>query len=160
MKAILAVDKNNGIGYKNSLPWDHLKEDLNFFRKTTIGKTVVMGYNTWVSLNFKKLPNRTNIVISSKSTVDGDYDALYSDIETAMMNHFDEEMYVIGGNMLLSYCMKYHISEIFVNRVNSEYKCDTYFDETNLRDFELVSSNILRKSDPEIIAEHYTLKGI
>ena len=65
---------------------------MNFFRNLTLNKTVIMGYNTWASLDFKKLPNRNNIVISSKLHVDGNYDVLYHDVETAMINHFDEEL--------------------------------------------------------------------
>lgn len=160
MKAIIATEKNNGIGYKNALPWPFMKEDMNFFRNLTLNKTVIMGYNTWASLNFKKLPNRNNIVISSKDHVDGNYDVLYHDVETAMINHFDEELIVIGGNILLSYCLKYYISEIFINRINESYVCDTFFDLENIKDFNLVSKNIIRQTGPEIIAEHYILKGL
>ena len=51
-KIIVAVCKNNGIGYKQDLPWK-IKEDLRYFSKTTKGNgnnAIVMGKNTWLSI--------------------------------------------------------------------------------------------------------------
>ncbi|MPM46999.1 Dihydrofolate reductase type 3 [bioreactor metagenome] len=42
MNIIVAVAKNNAIGKNNNLLW-HIKEDLVYFKKTTLGATVVMG---------------------------------------------------------------------------------------------------------------------
>lgn len=49
MKTIVAVDKNWGIGKNNDLLF-HLKEDMSFFKKMTLGKVIVMGSNTLMSL--------------------------------------------------------------------------------------------------------------
>ena len=46
---IVAMCKNNGIGYKNNLPW-RISSDLKKFRKLTIGNkknAIIMGKNTW-----------------------------------------------------------------------------------------------------------------
>lgn len=65
---IFAQDENNAIGVKskNGLPW-HCKEDMEFFKKVTTGNIVIMGRKTFESLGCKPLPNRVNIVISSKN---------------------------------------------------------------------------------------------
>ena len=62
---IVAVDSNLGIGKDNKIPWKN-KEDMNLFKTLTIGKTVVMGRNTWDSLpdRFRPLPNRFNVILS------------------------------------------------------------------------------------------------
>ena len=66
MQLIVAVDKFWGIGKNNDLLFS-LKEDMKFFRQTTLGKTIVMGYNTLMSFPFSKpLPKRKNIVLTSK----------------------------------------------------------------------------------------------
>lgn len=57
-----AVGENGVIGVNNDLPW-RLKSDLQHFRVMTIGKPVVMGRKTFVSIR-KPLKDRTNIVIS------------------------------------------------------------------------------------------------
>ena len=62
INAIVACDYyTGGIGYENGLPW-RLKSDLEFFKKMTTGASVIMGYNTMLSLP-NPLPNRTNFVI-------------------------------------------------------------------------------------------------
>ena len=62
LSAIVAIDNNNGIGKDNDLLYSH-KLDMKRFIEKTKGKTVVMGYKTWVSLKKPFLPNRRNIVL-------------------------------------------------------------------------------------------------
>lgn len=65
MKAILAVNQNNIIGADNDLLW-WIPEDMIWFKEKTIGKTVLMGRNTFESLKMPEgLPNRTNYVLTS-----------------------------------------------------------------------------------------------
>jgi dihydrofolate reductase len=59
---VAAVSANGVIGRDNALPW-RLKSDLRRFRALTIGKPVIMGRKTFLSLG-KPLPGRTNIVVS------------------------------------------------------------------------------------------------
>ena len=66
---IAAVDDNGGIGKDGKLPWGRLKDDINWFRKVTVGNgnnAVIMGRKTWDSLpkQFRPLPERYNIVLS------------------------------------------------------------------------------------------------
>jgi len=63
---IWAQDKNGLIGIDDSLPWD-IPEDLKRFKEKTTNKMVVMSSRTFASIG-KPLPNRTNIVLSNKST--------------------------------------------------------------------------------------------
>ena len=60
---IVAMARNHVIGLNNEMPW-HLPDDLKFFKKMTIGKTVIMGRRTWESLRMRPLPERQNIVLS------------------------------------------------------------------------------------------------
>ena len=59
---IVAIADNYAIGRKNQLLW-HISEDLQYFRKTTTGSPVIMGYMTYLSIGHP-LPKRKNIVIS------------------------------------------------------------------------------------------------
>ena len=49
LSIIVAMDKNRLIGRGNDLPW-HYPEDLAYFKKVTMGKSVLMGYNTYLSI--------------------------------------------------------------------------------------------------------------
>lgn len=61
---ILALNKKNVLGDKNTIPWKE-KEDLKLFKNLTTDNVVIMGRKTWESLGMLYLPNRVNIVVSS-----------------------------------------------------------------------------------------------
>ena len=60
---IVAIADNYAIGKSNALLW-HIAEDMRYFRTTTSGCPVIMGYMTFKSIGGKPLPKRDNIVIS------------------------------------------------------------------------------------------------
>jgi dihydrofolate reductase len=60
---VAAVAENGVIGRDGGMPW-RLKSDMRHFRGLTLGKPVVMGRKTYLSLSIKPLPGRTNIVVS------------------------------------------------------------------------------------------------
>jgi dihydrofolate reductase len=59
---IAAVANNSIIGRGNALPW-RLKSDMRYFRALTMGKPVVMGRKTYLSIG-RPLKGRTTIVVS------------------------------------------------------------------------------------------------
>ena len=65
ISAIVAVDENFGIGFNGDL-LEHIPEDLKRFKQLTTNKTIIMGRKTWESLPNKPLPDRLNIVVTSK----------------------------------------------------------------------------------------------
>ena len=68
IQAILAVDQGGAIGWSDGrLAYPGLKQDMARFKALTTGHTVVMGFNTWRSLNRTSgLPNRRNVVLTRK----------------------------------------------------------------------------------------------
>ena len=58
----VAVAENGVIGAGGDLPW-RLPTDLKRFRKTTMGKPIIMGRKTYVSIG-KPLDGRDNIVVT------------------------------------------------------------------------------------------------
>jgi dihydrofolate reductase len=59
---VAAVAENGVIGQAGGLPW-RLRSDLQHFRAVTLGKPLVMGRKTYLSIG-KPLAGRTNIVVS------------------------------------------------------------------------------------------------
>ena len=142
MNLIVAFSKNMGIGYKNKIPW-HLKNDLKFFKKITIGNNnnaVIMGRKTWESLPINKLPKRDNLILSK--TLKGDN--IFSNIDDLNIyckkkNYND--IWVIGGEkiynaFLNNNCIKY----IYATEIDKTYKCDAYFQKIDLNKYKLISS--------------------
>ena len=70
---IAAVDLDNNIGLDNDLPWPRIKSDMTYFKVTTTGYPIVMGRKTFESFGSKPLPNRLNIIISSKEVLENNY---------------------------------------------------------------------------------------
>tara|TARA_B100001250_G_C19761438_1_gene772658 strand:+ start:1021 stop:1503 length:483 start_codon:yes stop_codon:yes gene_type:complete len=123
---IWAQDNNGGIGKGNRLPW-HISEDLINFKKITNTHTIIMGRRTWDSLPKKPLPNRRNIVLSSKKIDDVE---CYKSVDLCLKKINDDkinDVFIIGGKMI--YSSFFNLANIlhitFINEtVNG---VDTYF---------------------------------
>lgn len=95
---IVAIARNFAIGKDGKLPW-HYSADLKFFKETTTGNAVVMGFNTWESIG-KPLPKRLNIVLSRTKTLEssGDVLLLRSKREVlALAKYLKGDLFIIGG---------------------------------------------------------------
>ncbi len=95
---IVAVAKNLAIGRDGKLPW-HYAADLKFFKETTVGNAIVMGFNTWVSIG-KPLPKRLNIVLSRTRNIENQSNVLLvrSVAETlALADFLKGDLFIIGG---------------------------------------------------------------
>lgn len=109
---IAACDKNRLIGADGKMPW-HIPEDLKRFKDLTTGNAVIMGFDTFKSLGFKPLPNRVNIVLSSrfKDGVyedDGYYVAASIPLALAYLrNRGMEEAFFIGGQKVFEEGLQY-----------------------------------------------------
>ncbi len=67
---VVAVAENGVIGAKGGLPW-HLSSDLKRFKADTIGKPIIMGRKTFLSIG-KALPGRDNIVVTRDPSFQAD----------------------------------------------------------------------------------------
>jgi len=123
MKLIIACDPNGGIGYENKLPWSKIEGDLPRFKALTTGKKIVMGRNTYESLPIKPLPNRINIVVSSK-LIEG----VLTIPNISILDSINlKDAWMIGGAKLVNtnwWC----IDEIHLTKTFTEYTCDSFID--------------------------------
>ncbi|MBQ9229234.1 MAG: dihydrofolate reductase [Eubacterium sp.] len=114
LSLIAAIGKNNELGRGNDLIW-HFREDMQFFKATTTGHTVIMGRKTFESLP-KALPNRRNIVITADSAYCAAGAETADSVEAALALAGEGEAFVIGGGRvyreLLPLCDKLYLTEI------------------------------------------------
>lgn len=128
IRAIVAVDEKWGIGKKNDLLF-RLREDMKFFRETTLGATVCMGYNTLLSFpNGKPLPKRNNVVICPADVTRDDVVCVHSMEEMlSLIRAAAGDVYVIGGatfyRSMLPYC-----EEVLVTKVAADGGAELFFD--------------------------------
>ena len=62
LSLIAALADNRVIGIDNRMPW-HLPDDLQHFKRITMGKPMIMGRKTWESLP-GLLPGRPHLVVN------------------------------------------------------------------------------------------------
>ena len=122
LKIIVAIGKNREIGKDNKLLW-HLPEDLKHFKNLTKNSTVIMGYNTYLSIG-RPLPNRKNIVLCDKVlNIDGV--EVYNNLEKCLNENNDA--YIIGGQSIYEQTLKY-VTELHISYIDKEFKdADTFF---------------------------------
>lgn len=128
LSSIVAAAENNAIGKDNQLPW-HLPKDLQFFKRTTLGKPVLMGRKTYESLG-KPLPGRLNIVISTQKDLSVAEGVLvFNSIEEGIKRMEKESTnagFIIGGGHIFEQTMD-KIDRIYFTKVDAEIKEATAF---------------------------------
>ena len=158
LNVIACIDYQNRIGYNNQLIYD-ITEDKHFFKYITIcndinnensinqevSNIVIMGKNTWYSINQKPLSNRINIIISNDISIQkqiqkfnnvylyNNLNSFIQNIETIdnlyLFNHlYIKNIFVIGGSYLYKEVIntdnscnhnEWCISQLFITKVNN-----------------------------------------
>ena len=154
---IAAVGKNLELGRGNDLIW-HFKEDMKFFREQTMGKPIVMGYNTLISLP-KLLPGRLHIVLSSKNLNLGDGVVVVHSMDELLEEVMKyPEVMVIGGASIYKQMIDYS-DKMYLTEIDDEAFADVYFPSFNKNEWDcsLISEHI----DNDIKFNHvlYKRKG-
>ncbi|MEE1229350.1 MAG: dihydrofolate reductase [Lachnospiraceae bacterium] len=128
MQIVVAADNNWAIGKDGAL-LVNIPEDMQFFRKLTVGNVVVMGRKTLESFpGGRPLPDRINIVLTSQKDYDGRGAIVVHSKEELLeeLKRYDRnKICVIGGEsiyrMLLPYCDK-----AYVTKIDYSYDADTW----------------------------------
>ncbi len=138
MNIIVAIADNNAIGKNNQLLW-HISEDLRYFKKVTMGATVIMGRKTYESIG-KPLPGRRNIVISRTLEqipgieVFASVEAVIEELKSA-----NNEAFVIGGGELYKSMLPY-TKKLYLTFVHTTIPdADTFFPEIDYSQWREVS---------------------
>jgi dihydrofolate reductase len=128
---VAAVADNGVIGKGGGLPW-RLKSDLTHFRMTTVGKPVVMGRRTYVSIG-KPLKGRTNIVVTRDRSFGVPGVLVVRDLEAALaaargdaLRRGINEVVVIGGAEIYAQTLT-QADRLVVTRVHLSPTGDTMF---------------------------------
>jgi dihydrofolate reductase len=151
--AIVAMDRNRGIGIDGDMPWQ-LPADLKYFARITKGaatstaagganatpndpsatpNTVIMGRKTWDSIpeRFRPLAGRTNIVISRQTDFQAEGCSHASSLEQALeMADTRSECFVIGGAMIYALALQHTgCTQLLITEIDAEFDCAVFFPE-------------------------------
>lgn len=125
------MDNNRLIGNKNELPW-HLPADLAFFKRTTMGKPIIMGRKTFDSIG-KPLPGRQNIIITRDKTFTAQGCDIANSIDGALslVTEGAKEAMLIGGASL--YLQTIDQADIlYLTQIHHTFQGDTWFPEIDM----------------------------
>jgi dihydrofolate reductase len=128
LSIIVAVASNWAIGKENNLLW-HISEDLKFFKRTTLGSPIIMGYNTFLSLGSKALPKRRNIVINRNVEEEAPAGVEFvSSLDEALALVKDEpQAFIIGGGRIYAAALDI-VDQLYVTHVDTAIEdADTFF---------------------------------
>jgi dihydrofolate reductase len=143
---IVAKSENNVIGVENKLPW-HLKDDLQNFKKITMGHHMLMGRKTYESIG-KALPGRMSLVISSEPRPATDTVLWFSSIFRAIKHAEragETELFIIGGEKIFKYALSL-VDRIYLTDVQGEIKGDVLFPQLSLKNWKTVSEASFEKN--------------
>ena len=138
---IAAIGKNNELGKDNKLLW-HLPSDLKFFKEKTLGKTIVMGKNTFDSLP-KILPNRKSVVLSHiELNLPSDVIVFYDFNELVnYVKNVEDDVYIIGGAQMYKQFLE--LSDMmYLTEIDKTYDADVFFPNFDKKEWE---SNCLKE---------------
>ena len=128
---LAAIAENGVIGRDNTLPW-RLKSDMQHFRAVTMGKPVVMGRKTFLSIG-RPLPGRTTIVVSRDGAFAAPGIAVAPSLDTALtiaqgdaLRRGAECIFVAGGAELYAQTMPL-AERLHITYVHRAVDGDAYF---------------------------------
>lgn len=142
---IAALDNDTVIGKDGQMPW-HLPDDLKRFKELTVGKHVLMGYNTAVSIG-RALPDRTNLVLSRRHTAPFPGQETVRSIPEAQALAGGTGLMVIGGGEVYRETLPFAL-RMYLTWVDTHIEGgDVYFPRINFRDWVEVARVHHRKDD-------------
>ncbi|MBS3080192.1 dihydrofolate reductase [Candidatus Pacearchaeota archaeon] len=150
---IAALSENFVIGKNGKIPW-YIPEDLQRFRKLTLGNRVIMGRKTYESLpeKFRPLPRRENIVLTTNP--------YYSYSKVIVMHSIDgtleycrngdkvKENFVIGGEKIFRAFFPY-ATKMELTHVHRQYEGDAFFPDINWNEWQEVMREDKRNKNCE-----------
>ncbi len=132
---VAAVAANGVIGLQGKLPW-RLPADLAFFKRLTLGHTVIMGRRTWQSLG-RPLPGRRNVVLTRDPLFSASGCRVAHSAEEAVKGETGE-LFVIGGQEIFRQFLPL-AQRLYITHVDAEVPGDAWFPAIDAKEWREVS---------------------
>tara|TARA_B100001750_G_C15518706_1_gene609579 strand:+ start:1750 stop:2262 length:513 start_codon:yes stop_codon:yes gene_type:complete len=164
---IAAITENHVIGNNQKLLWN-LEKDMNFFVQKTKNHNVIMGRKNFFSIpkKFRPLKNRTNIIVTKNTNLKLSNCIIKNSIEEAIkfaMLSNDNEPFIIGGGEIYKYVILNDlVSKMYITRVKTFLKGDTYFPSINKNKWKeklIFNQKIDKKHKYEFNVYQYTFRN-
>lgn len=143
MKAIVAVDRNWGIGYKGELLVSLPEDQKQVFRYYTLGHPIVYGRKTLLTFPGQKLlPGRDNLILSRNSDFAKEGAIVLhsvAELKDYQEKHKDNAIFIIGGEEVYKQLLP-DCEEVIVSKIDYAFTADAFFPNLDqLEDWEKVA---------------------
>lgn len=136
LNLIAAMDDAQGIGKNGKMPW-HLPAEQQYFKKLTLGNTVIMGRITFEEIA-KPLLGRENIVVTSKKITQC---KTAKNLQQAILKATNQQIFVIGGELLFRQAMPL-ADRLYITHIHGHFDCDRFFPSISLKEFTLIDQQL------------------
>lgn len=135
----MAMDRNQLVGHQGTMPWK-ISSDLQYFKRMTMNKPLVMGRVTFESLG-GVLPGRPHIVITrDRQWQHEGVEVVHSldDGIAAANRHEGDELMIIGGADICAQAMP-RTQRLYLTVIDHEFEGDRWLDSFHWQDWQEVS---------------------
>ena len=135
---IAAVAKNKVIGKENSLPWN-LPADLDYFKRKTLGKPIVMGLRTFQSIGGNPLPGRKNIILKNDKNYKTPAECLLAKSidEVLEITKNEEEIMICGGASVYNQFLPL-ADNLYLTIIHHVFEGDVFFTDFYINEWQEV----------------------
>jgi dihydrofolate reductase len=148
---IAAVGRNGVIGANSEIPW-RLPSDFAFFKRTTLGKPLIMGRKTFEGIG-RPLPGRTNIIVTRQRGYQPEGVLVFDSLEAALghaqaIAEIDRatEVMIGGGGEIYRKALP-AADRLYVTHVDAAPRGDTMFPEIDPDSWAVVQEPVV-PADP------------
>ncbi len=128
---IWGQDRNRLIGRNNALPWK-LPADMAWFKKSTMGKPILMGRKTYESIG-RPLPGRTNLILTRQADLQVEGCTVVHSLDEAKSVVPDaDEIMVMGGAEIYALLFD-QAGRLYITEIDAEFEGDAWFPEFDRR---------------------------
>jgi dihydrofolate reductase len=138
LSLIVAMGKNRVIGANGAIPW-RLPNELQLFKRVTMGHHIIMGRKTWESIG-RLLPGRTTVIVTRQTGYVVPRAMVAPSLPAAIQAcRDDSEVFVIGGGELYREALPL-AQRIYLTTVDAEPVGDTRMPDFDINDWREISS--------------------
>ena len=147
---IAGVARNGVIGANGGIPW-RIPSDMAFFKRTTMGKPIIMGRKQYESVG-RPLPGRTNLVVSRQPGYQPDGVIVINDLAAAIEHGRTiaaadgvDEAVVIGGGEIYAAAMPF-AGRLYISHIDLAPIGDVVFPTIDPVEWKVVSEPVVDPS--------------
>jgi len=152
---IVAITRNKVIGRNNKLPWN-LPADMQYFKNTTKGHTVIMGRKNYESEG-KPLEERINIIVTRQKGFEAPGCYIVNSIDNAIATakKFEKkEIFIIGGGEIYRQTLNI-INKLYLTVIDIELEGDVFYQQPDLNKWKLISKCYYKKDNVNKFSHTY-----